>query len=79
MESVARKRGIKHRFNTEVFIIGGESVYKEAMPHANMLYLTHVPYNGPADTYFPKIQGSWSRVYNEKDKDGNMFEILWRK
>ena len=63
----------------EIFIIGGESIYKEVMDLVDILYLTHVPYNGPADTYFPQIVGSWSRAYNETDPDGSVFEVLWRQ
>lgn len=39
-----------------VYIIGGASVYKEAMPLAHMLYLTHID-NVPvqADAFFPII------------------------
>lgn len=38
----------------EVFVIGGASVYKEALPLAHRLYLTHIdatPHQ--ADTFFP--------------------------
>jgi len=68
----------KNKFNREIFIIGGESIYRQALPMANMLYLTHVPYNGPADKYMPVLPGSWNRIYNEVDEDGNLFEIMWR-
>ncbi len=39
----------------EVFIIGGESVYREALPHANRLCLTHIhAVPTEADTFFPE-------------------------
>lgn len=39
-----------------VFIIGGESVYAEALPLADNLYLTHVKATpAQADAYFPKF------------------------
>ena len=42
--------------DAEVFIMGGEAVYREGLAHANRLYLTHV-HNTPAnaDAYFPTI------------------------
>lgn len=47
-----------------VFVIGGSSVYNEAMPLADMLYLTlvhHTP--SEADTFFPKFDnGEWKEV-----------------
>jgi dihydrofolate reductase len=67
-----------NRFNNEIIIIGGESIYSQVMDLVDIIYLTHVPYNGPADTWMPAITGSWNRVYHETDADGSLFEILWR-
>lgn len=39
----------------EIFIIGGGSVYRQFMPLADRLYITHVHMKTPADIYFPKI------------------------
>jgi dihydrofolate reductase len=39
----------------EVFIIGGGSIYKQFMPFADRLYITHVHKKTPADVYFPAI------------------------
>jgi dihydrofolate reductase len=39
----------------EVFIIGGGSIYRQFMPHADRLYITHVHKKAPADIYFPEI------------------------
>lgn len=48
-----------------VFVLGGSSVYNEAMPLADMLYLTlvhHTP--SEADTFFPEFDnGEWEEVY----------------
>ncbi|MBO6150871.1 MAG: dihydrofolate reductase [Clostridium sp.] len=37
----------------EAFIIGGESVYREFMPHTDKLYLTHIFTRAPHDVTFP--------------------------
>ncbi len=59
-------------FDTEVFIIGGGSIYKEFLPITNKIYLTKV-YRSytDADTFFPEIKESeWKIVYqSEKKKD----------
>lgn len=39
----------------EIFIIGGGSVYRQFMPVADRLYITHVHNKAPADVYFPEI------------------------
>jgi dihydrofolate reductase len=51
----------------EIFIIGGATVYTQAMPIANKLYLTriHDTFEG-ADTFFPEVDFSmWKEVEKE--------------
>lgn len=38
----------------ETFVIGGESIFREALPRADRLYVTFVDYTGPGDTFFPE-------------------------
>lgn len=45
----------KCRDVNEVFIIGGGSVYRQFMPLAHRLYITHVHLSAQADVYFPAI------------------------
>lgn len=47
-----------------VFIIGGGSIYKEAIPHADTLELTRIDSTVPdADTFFPEIDPAvWSET-----------------
>jgi dihydrofolate reductase len=39
----------------EIFIMGGGSIYRQFMPLADRLYITHVHKTAPADIYFPEI------------------------
>jgi dihydrofolate reductase len=39
----------------EVFVIGGGSVYRQFMPVADRLYITHVHRKAEADVWFPRI------------------------
>ncbi len=44
----------------KVFIIGGASVYKQALPLADTLELTHIDAVCPdADTFFPELGDEW--------------------
>lgn len=51
----------------EVFIIGGASVYREAMPLADKLYITHIEDTPEqADAFFPEIDASvWEETSRE--------------
>lgn len=54
----------------EIFIIGGGSIYRQFMPLADRLYITHVHKSVPADIYFPEIDmDTWEIV--EKDDSGS--------
>ena len=56
--------------NEDVFIIGGGSIYRQFMPLAGRLYITHVHRSVPADIYFPEIDvNTWKIV--EKDESGS--------
>ena len=52
----------------DIFIIGGASVYAEALPLADRLCLTHVDAEASqADVYFPEFnRNEWSITHEEK-------------
>lgn len=53
----------------EVFIIGGASIYRDALSIANHMYLTRVHGSFEADVFFPEIDFSeWKEVYREECK-----------
>ncbi len=55
------------RADEEVFVIGGESVYRESLPHASRLCLTHIhAVPAEADTFFPEYNaGEWTLESSE--------------
>ena len=53
----------------EIFIIGGGSIYRQFMPIADRLFITHVHKKAPADIYFPEIDRSiWEIIEKEEFK-----------
>lgn len=51
----------------KVFIIGGATVYRQALPLADVLCLTEIDAEAPnADVYFPEIDKS---IWQEKSRD----------
>jgi dihydrofolate reductase len=54
----------------EVFIIGGGSVYRQFMPFADRLYITHIHKKADADTWFPVIDPEiWKPVEREEHNE----------
>ncbi|MFX3625290.1 MAG: dihydrofolate reductase [Ectobacillus sp.] len=51
----------------EVFIIGGAELFKEALPIADRLYVTHIEEAFTGDTWFPEISlEQWREVSRAK-------------
>lgn len=56
--------------NEEIFIIGGAELYKQTMPIADKLYITHVDAEDKdADAFFPEIIPIvWNEVIHQENK-----------
>lgn len=70
----------------EVMIIGGGSIYRQLLPRAQRLYLTHIDAEVEGDTHFPEYEpDEWSSVFSEfhdadeKNSHSYCFEILERR
>ena len=60
------------------YIIGGESVYKEALPLTNYLEITRVHKEVEGDAFFPEVDyGNWILI-DSKPKEGYTFESYER-
>ena len=64
-------KSIKPKTNSqeeEAFVIGGGMVYRQMMPLADKLYITHIHHSWEdADTFFPEIKESeWKLLNAEK-------------
>ena len=65
----------------EAFVIGGGMVYRQMMPLADKLYITHIHHSWEdADTFFPEIDSSiWKQIsaeYHEAD-DKNPYDYTF--
>ncbi len=49
------------------FIIGGASIYRQFLPHADKLYITWVHKNFDADTFFPEVDEKEWKVVSKED------------
>jgi dihydrofolate reductase len=63
---------------SEVFVIGGGEVYRQALPFSDTLYLTLVESNEAADTFFPEYGDFSNRtLVKEADQDGLRYSF-WK-
>lgn len=57
----------KNNQDEEVFIIGGASVYNQALPLVNRLYITEVDCAPKGDAFFPEFDiNDWQLISEEK-------------
>jgi dihydrofolate reductase len=74
------------RRDKEVFIAGGEDVYRQALPLANRLYLTRVGARLEGDTFFPDLDGNqWilceesHRAADQRNAYPMIFQVFQRR
>jgi dihydrofolate reductase len=54
------------RGEEEVFIIGGETLYRESLPRSDRIYLTVIHRDFEGDVFFPEIpEGEFKTVFQE--------------
>jgi len=59
-----------HEISDKAFIIGGQSIYEQALPLADKLEITHVHRNFEGDAFFPEIKGDdWLEI-KRRDFEG---------
>lgn len=51
---------------SEVFVIGGQQIYEEAMPKLDKLYLTTVHTTIDGDIFFRYSPGEWKEVWSQR-------------
>lgn len=65
--------------NEELYVIGGETIYKQFLPYANKIFISYIDKSFKADTYFPKFNISEFNIIKEKKYNEFLFKIYERK
>lgn len=68
----------KNLEDMEMMVIGGGEIFEIFMPYTQKIYLSEVPYNGPADVFFPKLTLSEWSISEEQKFEGFTFKVLSR-
>lgn len=57
-------------YGTEIFVIGGASIYEQMLPYVERLHISHVKRNYEGDVYFPAYAtADWKEVSREEYED----------
>lgn len=65
---------------TEAFVIGGEAVFREALPYLDRIYMTYIDEDVEGDTFFPELNDEeWelesTENFSASEKNDYDFEI----
>lgn len=84
-KSISKAIELAHKNNSEIFIIGGASIYEQFIELSGKLYITEVDCQPEGDTYFPVIDMNiWkevSRKHRKSDENNshNMDFVVYER
>ena len=78
-EMVALPLSADHADEQEVFVIGGATIFEQALPLADKLYLTLIHQDFDGDTFFKWDKTKWKQVSRENQPDPIPFSFILLK
>ncbi|WP_122642017.1 dihydrofolate reductase [Luxibacter massiliensis] len=69
---------LKKYDSDEIFVIGGESIYKQLLPHCDTAYITRIDHIFQADTYFPDLDADGDWELTEESEEQTCFDLEYR-
>lgn len=72
---------MKKRGSEDIYVIGGESVYRALLPYCEEVLVTKVNADGDADTFFPDLDAdeNFERAEESEEIEDNGFEIRFMR
>ena len=61
----------------DVFVIGGEMVYREFLPYCTKAYITAIEYTYAADAHFPNLDREAEWTLAEESEEGTYFDLAY--
>ena len=62
VHSIEEAIDVANRHHEEVMIIGGEQIFNEVLPYADLLYITLIEHEFEGDTFFPFYEQDWEVI-----------------
>ena len=62
----------------DIYVIGGESVYRMMLPYCDTVYVTKVDHAFQADTFFPDLDEMDEWVMTEESEEQTCFDLEYR-
>lgn len=68
---------LKKYDDQDIYIIGGESIYKMMLPYCNVAHVTKIDYEYNADTYFPNLDKDPEWELTQDSDEQTYFDIAY--
>lgn len=66
---------VKDYSTDDVYVIGGESIYRQLLPYCNTAIVTKCDYAYEADTYFPNLEQAEGWVMTAESEEQTYFDL----
>ena len=66
---------LKQYNDEDIYVIGGESVYRQFLPYCSVAHVTKINYSYDADTYFPNLDEMDEWTIEEISVDRSYFDL----
>ena len=61
----------------DVYIVGGESIYRQLLPYCDTVYVTKIDHTYEADAYFPDLDADKEWILAEDSEELTYFDISY--
>ncbi len=61
----------------DIFVIGGESIYRQMLPYCNVAHITKIDYAYQADAYFPNLDKEEGWVITDTSDERTYFDLIY--
>ena len=68
---------VKEYASEDVYVIGGESIYRQFLPYCDVAHVTKIDYAYEADTYFPNLDELKDWTIAESSDERTYFDLIY--
>ena len=69
---------LKQYNDEDIYVIGGESVYRQFLPYCSVAHVTKINYSYDADTYFPNLDEMDEWTIEESSDERTYFDLEYK-
>lgn len=66
---------LKSYEDEDIYVIGGESIYRQFLPYCDVAHVTKINYEYDADTYFPNLDEMSDWIVEESSDERTYFDL----